>query len=169
MEWIINPPLFVLQEHRPIAVLDDLNHLLDKNLVASEAHYERMGLQQKWIVLTRIWLVAYQNSKLVLLLQLFYVAGLKIEKRHLYLIRRTDKYIKSLLERRDDTKQVHSLSYWCVEKISIPCRNWKMPPVPTFVRGWTSTGTYSPVSFSSWTSTWNSNLRVNSDHLRNRK
>ena len=54
MKGIINLPPFVLLEHRPIVVLDDLNHLLDKNLAASEAHYERMGLQQKWIVLTRI-------------------------------------------------------------------------------------------------------------------
>ena len=54
MKGIINLPLFVLLEHLPSVVLDDLNHLLDKNLAASEAHYERMGLQQKWIVLTRI-------------------------------------------------------------------------------------------------------------------
>ena len=51
---IVNLPLFVLLEHRPIVVLDDSNHLLDTNLVASEAHYEHMGLRQKWIVLTRI-------------------------------------------------------------------------------------------------------------------
>ena len=49
-----NLPLFVLPEHRPIFVLTDSSRLLGTNLVASEAHYERKDLQQKWIVLTHI-------------------------------------------------------------------------------------------------------------------
>ena len=54
MKGIINLPLFVLLEHLPIFVLDDLSHPLDTNPVASEAHYEHMDHQQILTVWTHI-------------------------------------------------------------------------------------------------------------------
>ncbi len=51
----------------------------------------------------------------------------------------------------------------------LTCLSWKMPPVRTSCAGTTSTGMYSPFSFSSRICTHISNLRVTSLHLRTRK
>lgn len=49
----------------------------------------------------------------------------------------------------------------------LTCLSWKMPPVLTSLAGVTSTGQYSPFSFSSRIWTHSSTLRVTSLHLHN--
>ena len=58
------------------------------------------------------------------------------------------------------------LSIWFNSKLQPTCRKRKIPPVRTSGRSITSTGTYSPLSFSSRISTQSSIRRITSCHLR---
>lgn len=76
------------------------------------------------------------------------------------------------LEASLDTLAIHSKAFpgaLCTRRrCHLTCLSWKMPPVLTSLAGVTSTGQYSPFSFSSRIWTHSSTLRVTSLHLHNK-